>query len=83
MGWVRAGVGAAGRAVDEHPLSGHAQLGVRVRGEVVRGEALHGQAGGHVEAHALGHAEQLARGHRRVLAVRAEHRVGDAVAHLD
>eukprot|EP00964_Phaeocystis_antarctica_P126163 scaffold89881_cov55-Phaeocystis_antarctica.AAC.1 len=75
--------GAAAHAVDEHPLAGHAELRVRVRREVVRGEALHGQAGGHVEPDAVRHAEELAGGHGRVLAVGTEDRVGHTVAHLE
>lgn len=70
--------------MDEHPLAGLDEPGVRAVRQVVRGHALHAAGDGDVQGHLLGHRHALVRRHRRVLGVRLKHGgVGDAVAHLD
>ena len=72
--------GAAGHAVNETPLTGLDQIGVRRGGQVVRRHALHDARRGHVEADRVGDGQEFGGGYGRVLGVRAKDRVGDALS---
>mmetsp|Transcript_15049 Transcript_15049/g.44646 ORF Transcript_15049/g.44646 Transcript_15049/m.44646 type:complete len:359 (+) Transcript_15049:41-1117(+) len=72
--------GASAHAVDEHPLAWLDQARVRVVGQVVRREALRHARDRLLESDSVRHLHNLGCRHGRVLAVRAEHGVGDSLA---
>ena len=69
--------------MDEHPLARLNEAGVRVIGQVVRGESLGHARRCHVEAHAVRNVYDLRGGHSRVLTVRTEDAVRNALANSE